>query len=163
MTVSTQDYLRRQYDVTKAVGDVIVGSDATFEIEGHEAHYLLIKQFPWPQLSPQGEIERPMPMGLAKWQPQQVKINQQGPIAIFETKAGHVDALTLDLLRSGARFNAWLYEGTPERYVRAKRIEDAFIQLDSPDRDWENRSQPLVFSGTVFFHYLGETKDGTSY
>jgi hypothetical protein len=31
------------------------------------------------------------------------------------------------------------------------------MQMDAVDRDWENRSQILQFSGTLFYHYFGET------
>jgi hypothetical protein len=145
------------------MGDKAVSSDFTFEIDGFEQYYLLTKQCPWPELSPQGEIEVPGPLGSKLWQPQQIGTALQGPISLFETAAGHIDQLMVNLIRGGARFNAWIYEGTPERFVRAKRILDCFIQLDSPDRDWENRSQVLTFSGTLFFHHFGEQKTGTGY
>jgi len=88
---------------------------------------------------------------------------------MFETIAGHLDQMMVDLITKGgtyasggATFNAKIYEGTPEKFLRAKRIVDAFIQLDDPDRDWENRSQPLIFNGTLFFHYFGEIIPGNS-
>ena len=49
-----------------------------------------------------------------------------------------------------------------EPYLRYKRIEECFLQIDDPDRDWENRSQVLTFSGTMFYHYYGEVVSGNS-
>jgi hypothetical protein len=32
--------------------------------------------------------------------------------------------------------------------------------FDNPDRDWENRSQVTMVSGTLNFHYFGEKIPG---
>ncbi len=162
MTVSTASYLKTFYNATQALGAKVVSSDFTFEIEGFEQYFLLCKQAPWPELSPAGEIEVSTPLGAAMWQPQQLKVHQQGQIALMETVAGHIDTMMIDLIVRGGTFNAKVYEGTPQSFLRAKRIVDCFIQLDNPDRDWENRSQVLLFTGTVFFHYFGETLSGNS-
>lgn len=149
-------YLKGLYSSTAALGDKVISSDAYFEIEGHEELGLLIKQFPWPELSPGGEIEVPMPLGTARWQTQQLKINQQGQLTFMETQAGHVQKLMEDIIfNNGGRFNATVYEGMPDDHTRKASIRDCFIQLDNPDRDWENRSQIMQISGTLFFHYFG--------
>jgi hypothetical protein len=162
MTVSTAGILKSHYDATRAAGDKAINSDFAFEIEGFEQNWLLCKQAPWPELSTQGEIEVPSPLGSTMWQQQQLKTAMQGPISMFETVNGAVDKMLVDLIRKGGYFNAKIYEGTPQKFLRAKRIVDCFIQLDTPDRDWENRSQVLTFSGTLFYHYFGETIEGNS-
>lgn len=162
MTVSNAAYLKQFYDAAAAQGAKAVSSDFAFEIEGFEQMYLLTKQCPWPELSPGGEIEGAGPLGSGFWQPQQAKVNQQGPISLYETVAGSVDKMLIDILANGGTFNAKVYEGTPVKYLRAKRITDCFIQMDNPDRDWENRSQILTFSGTLFYHYFGEVITGNS-
>lgn len=162
MTVSTASLLKGHYDTTRALGAKVISSDFAFEIEGFEANWLLAKQCPWPEISPTGEIEVPMPLGANMWQPQQIKIAQQGQISMQETVAGSIDNMLIDIIARGGLFNAKVYEGTPQKYLRAKRIVDCFMQMDNPDRDWENRSQVLVFSGTLFFHYFGETLPGNS-
>lgn len=154
--VKTAAYLKGIFNSTAALGDKVVSSDAFCEIEGFEQIGLLIKQFPWPELSPGGEIEVPMPNGSARWQPQQLRTHQQGPVTFMETQAGHVQAFMEQVIfNSGARFNAKIYEGTPEDYSRVCKIRDCFIQLDNPDRDWENRGQIMMIAGTLFFHYFG--------
>lgn len=153
--VKTGAYLKTLYASTVALGDKVISSDATMEIEGHEVLYLLIKQFPWPELSPGGEIEVPGPLGMASWQPQQLKTHQQGQITFMETEAGHIDELMTSLLASGGRFNAKVYEGTPDDYKRVLQIRNCFVQLDPPDRDFENRGQILLVAGTIFYHYFG--------
>jgi hypothetical protein len=108
MTVSNPAYLQSLYNTTRSMGDKAISSDAAFEIEGFEQMWLLTKQFPWPELSSAGEIEIPMPLGAAKWEPQQVKINQQGQITLMETKIGHVSKMMLNLI-----------PGSPHHRIRA--------------------------------------------
>lgn len=163
MTVSTGNYLKGFHDQAQALGAKAISSDFAFEIEGFEQYWLLCKQAPWPELSPTGEIEVANPLGATLWQPQQLKVAHQGQISLMETVAGSIDQMMVNLITSNAaRFNAKIYEGTPTRYLRAKRIQDCFLQLDNPDRDWENRSQVLMFTGTLFYHYFGEVMAGNS-
>lgn len=162
MTISTPQYLKNMHDSTRAMGRKAINSDFTIEFEGYEGMYLLAKQCPYPVVTPGGEIEVPTPLGSTVWEAQQVKTAQQGSISFLETVAGDVDQFLVNLIANGGYFNAKIYEGTPKKYIRYKRITDAFITLDAVDRDWENRSQPLTFAGTMFFHYYGETVDGNS-
>lgn len=162
MTTSNANYLKTFYDATKALGNKVVNSDFSLEIEGFEQNYLLAKQCPWPDVSVAGEIEVPSPLGATLFEPQQLKVAKQGQVSFMETVAGSVDQMLVDIIAKGGTFNAWIYEGTPTKYLRRKRIVDCFIQVDDPDRDWENRSQVLMFSGTMFFHYFGETESGNS-
>lgn len=156
MSVSSADYLKKLFGQTQSLGDKAISSDFALEIEGYEAMWLLSKQCPWPSLSPGGEIEVPGPLGMAQWQPQQLKVHQQGQITLQETVHGNINAMLLNLLKNKGRFNAKIYEGDPQKFTLAKRITDCFLVLDNPDRDWENRSQVLTFSGTMFFHYFGD-------
>lgn len=160
MALSLSSYLKTFYDATKNLGNKAISSDFTMEIEGYESTYLLCKQAPWPEMSSAGEIEVPTPLGAAAWQPQQLRTNQQGAVSFQETVAGSIDRMLIDIIASGGTFNAKIYEGTPLNFIRAKRIQDAFLQMDNPDRDWENRSQVLLFTGTMFFHYFGEEIPG---
>lgn len=162
MTVSAVQYLKELNNATVNMGAKVVNSDFTFEIAGFEQSYLLCKQAPWPVLSSGGEIEVFTPLGGQKWQPQQLKTAQQGPITMSETVAGSVDKLFLDILARGGTFDATVYEGTPSKYLRAKRLRSCFLVLDNPDRDWENRAQILQFTGTLFFDYFAEIIVGNS-
>lgn len=162
MTVSTPQYLKGFSESTRALGRKAINSDFTIEIEGYEGMFLLTKQCPWPVLTTGGEIEVPTPLGSTVWEAQQVKTAQQGAISFMETAAGDIDQMLVDLIKDGGYFNAKIYEGTPKKYLRYKRIEDCFIQLDPVDRDWENRSQVLTFSGTMFYHYYGDVTEGNS-
>lgn len=164
MTVSTASYLKGFYDQTRALNDKVISSDFTFEIEGFESTYLLAKQCPWPTSAPQGEIEVPSVLGSVYYMAQQHKYHHQGQVSLMETRPGDIDQMLVNLLArdSQARFNAKIYEGTPARYLRYKRIVDCFIQMEDPDRDWENRTQLLILSGTMFYHYFGEVVQGNS-
>jgi len=162
MTVSNASYLKTFYDATKALGKKAINSDFTFEIEGFEQTYLLAKQCPWPDVAVAGEIEVPSPLGATLFEPQQIKVAHQGQVSFLETVAGSVDQALVDIIANGGTFNAKIYEGTPDKHLRYKRITDCFLQIDDPDRDWENRSQVLTFSGTMFFHYFGELVQGNT-
>ncbi len=162
MTVSTSALLKGHYDATRALGAKAISSDFSLEIEGFEQSWLKCKQFPWPQTAPAGEIEVPMPLGSMMYQAQQIKIAHQGQISLLEDVAGSVDQMLVNLIAKGGYFNAKVYEGTPQQYLRVKRIVDCFVQVDDPDRDWENRSQVLMITGTAFFHYFGEIGAGNS-
>lgn len=160
MTVSAAEFLKGSYNAQRLLGDKAIASDATMVIEGFENMSLLIKQFPWPILSTGGEIEVPGPMGLTSWQPSQLKIAQQGAVQIMETVGGQAHDFAEALVSRGGRFQAAVYEGTPDRFTRGLRIVDAFVQLDNPDRDFESRQQILLVSGTIFFHYFGDKVAG---
>lgn len=162
MTVSNAAYLKGFHDTSKAQGAKVINSDFALEIEGFEQNWILTKQCPWPELSTAGEIEVSGPLGSAEWLAQQVKTNLQGAITMMETTAGYIDQMLLNLIVNGGIFQAKAYEGTPQKFLSAKRLVDCFIQVDSTDRDWENRSQPLLISGTIFFHYFGEIIPGNS-
>jgi len=162
MTVSNNQYMKGFYDVTQTLGSKVISSDFTFEIDGFEQNYLLCKQAPWPELSSGGEIEVPSILGSASWESQQAKFHQQGQVAFMETVAGSIDNMLVNLLTRGGKFDATIYEGTPLKFLRAKRIRNCFLQIDNPDRDWENRAQILLFTGTMFFHYFGEVIPGNS-
>lgn len=162
MTVSNAAYLKSFHDVTVGLGHKIINSDFTFEIEGFERYYMLAKQCPWPILTPTEGIEVPTVLGAALWEKGQVKFNQQGAVAFQETQLGHIDKLLIDLIAKGGEFNAKIYEGTPQKFLIAKKIIKCTIQADPIDRDWENRTQPMMITGTMFYHYYGETVPGNS-
>jgi len=162
MTVSTSAYLKGFYDSTVAIGAKVIASDFALEIEGFEGNWLLAKQCPWPTVTPAGEIEIPTALGAKQWQSQQLDVAQQGQVSLQETVAGSIDNMLIGIIMNGGYFNAKIYEGTPVKYLRYKRIVDCFIRCDPLDRDWENRSQPLMFNGTMFYHYFGEIEEGNS-
>lgn len=162
MTVSNSAYLKQHFDAAKAIGAKAIAADFAVEFKGYESMWLLCKQFPWPVTSVQGEVEVPGPLGVVTYQPQQIKVAHQGQVALLETVAGSIDKMLIDIISKGGIFDGTVYEGTPQKYLRKKSFVDAFLNIDDPDRDWENRSQVLQFSGTIFYHYFGETDAGNS-
>nr|WP_319566310.1 hypothetical protein [uncultured Rhodoferax sp.] len=160
MAVTAAEVLRGMYNTARTMGDKSINSDATFVIEGHSELALLTKQFPWPTLSPGGEVAVPGPIGTEAWQAQQLKLNQQGQISFMETVQGRIQQFLEEVISTGAKFDATVYEGTPDRFHRACKLRDCFFQSDNTDRDWENRSAITLMNGTLFFHYFGETIPG---
>lgn len=155
MAVTSAAYMKGLFNQTVALGQKSVNSDAWFEIKGYEGLSLLVKQFPWPELSTAGEIEVPLPLGGAMWQPQQTKFNQQGAITFMETVDGAIGRFMKEILDQGGFFDATVYEGTPDNNTRKEELIQCFFQTDPVDRDMENRSQITQISGTLFYHYFG--------
>jgi hypothetical protein len=160
MTLNTDTYLGQALNQLQTFGDKSISSDATMVIDGFEQYRFLFKQFPQPTLSSAGEIEIAGPMGTTTGQPQQAKTFQQGQVAIYETVDGDAEKLNRAILAKGGQFSASIYEGTLEKHTRGWRIFKAWFQFDNPDRDWENRGQVTMLTGTMFFHYTGETLPG---
>jgi len=156
MAVTRPDILQEIILNTIALGDKAVASDAYMEIEGYEGMSGLIKAFPWPVLTSQGEIEVPTPMGGAYWQQQQIKMNHQGAVTLSETVSGTVAKFLKEIIDQGGYFKARAYEGTPSSYTRKTTLPRCFFVLDNPDRDQESRSQLLNITGTMFFLYFGD-------
>lgn len=167
MAVSDATYLKALHDDAKNTGDKVISSDFMFEILGNDnisgGAAMFCKQVPFPVLSPEGEIEIISPMGSKVVQPQQVLTAKQGAISFMEDIVGSVDNMTLELLLNQGVFDAKVYEGTVDYHVRVKTLRNCFIVLDDADRDWENRSQVLEFTGTLHFHYYGEDETGDGY
>lgn len=160
MSISSPEVLKGFYNLGKAVGDKSMNSESFIEFAGHPDIGILIKQFPWPVLSPGGEVEGAGPMGSAYWRPQQLKVNQQGQITIQETVTGAAHAFLMDVIAKGGTVNGTVYEGNPTAFYRGAKIVDAFFVVEPVDRDWENRSVVTAYSGTMFYHFFGEMLPG---
>jgi hypothetical protein len=160
MAVSTGLYLKRFHESTWSQGDKVVNSDFTFVIDGYEDSYLRAKQFPFPQLSTGEPIEIASVLGTNYTQAGQVQFYRQGSIAFYETVLGLTNNLLVDLIAQGGEFNAWVYHGTMENYIWKRRIVKCHTMIESPDLDWENRTQPLLLTGTLHYHYYGEEEKG---
>lgn len=156
MTVSNESYLSESLDSVMALGDKDINSDAFMVIDGYEQERFLFKQFPWPVLTPEGNVEVPMPMGLKHHQPAQINIAQEGAVTMMETKAGHIKAMLHAINEQGGRFNARVYRGTYENPSDTARITLAFLRVEPMDRDIENRTQVSMWSGTMYYHYVGK-------
>lgn len=156
MTVSTGSTVKALFSAARAQGEKAINSDAYLEVVGNEALGMLCKQFPWPILTTAGEIEVPMPMGTASWQAQNLKPNQQGGITFMETVDGQVGQFIKAINEQGGYFDAVVYEGTPDKHTRKEKLYSCFLQCDPVDRDWENRGQIVLITGTLFYHYFGD-------
>lgn len=156
MAVDTAEQLGSTYNIMRSIGAPSVNSDAFCEVIGFEQMGFLIKQFPWPVLASRGEIEVPMPNGGMTYKPQNIKTEFQGPVQLKETADGAVHRFLKELVSRKLEFDALIYEGTAERFTRGMKVRGCFFQIDTADRDWENRSQLTLLSGTMFGNYFGE-------
>ncbi|MDG9809411.1 MULTISPECIES: hypothetical protein [Pseudomonas] len=155
MTVSKLAVLSRTFQNTNDMGAKAVQSDATVVIEGYEDMVLLFKQFPWPVATATDVIEYFGPVGQKMVQPQQSKTKQEGPFTIYETVNNHADLFLKNLIEQGGEFNATVYAGRPDDFKMKHEIKKAILVCDTPDRDWENDTSPLMISGTLHYHWFG--------
>ncbi|MAK91984.1 MAG: hypothetical protein CMI13_12210 [Oleibacter sp.] len=160
MAVSSTNTLQNIHSQVGAMAKKAMNSDFTVVIAGYDQFQFLTKQFPWAVLTPGEGVEVAAPMGTVEWQASQVHVNQQGAISLYETEDGMVDNMLVSMLVNGGTFDCVVYQGTPERFTKAKRYRKCFINAEPVDRDWENRTQPMMVTGTLFYHYYGEDLDG---
>lgn len=166
MAVTRASVIKSFHDTSRAMGDKRVAADYSLQIDGHEDSWLLCKSQFWPELTAGEGIEVPTPLGAGMWQPSQCKFHQQSQVTFQESKHGIIQAMFADLLlcsnpAGAARFNAWVYYGTPDSYVQRARILDAFITAEPVEVDWENRTQLVTVPATVFYHFYGQYESGT--
>ena len=163
MAVSTGNTLKNIHNRVHDGAQVAVTSDFTAQIVGYEdATFKLVRQIPWAVLTTGEAMEVPGPMGTVHWQATQANGHQQGAVAFLETVTGSADALLVALLAEGGTFDMVVYEGTPERFTRAKRYKKCSLTAEPVDRDWESRQQPLQINGTLFYHYYGDDLEGNA-
>lgn len=162
MAISLGSVLRNFHGLANAMGKKVIASDFTVQIKGYENLYLLTEQCPWPVVTSQGSIEIPSILGSSRAQPQQNKTMFDGDVSFQETVMGNIDQLMVNLIVQGGTFNCRVFEGTPQKYLRYKDLEDCFIVINPTQRNWENRTEVLKFEGAMTYHYYGETVEGNS-
>lgn len=160
MTNTAYDIAGEHYAASRAQGRKAISSDFTAVINGQEALWILTKQIPWAFQGSAGEIEVPMPLGLAGWERQQNKVNKQGTITFFETVDHKIEQGLRAILANGSDQGGWfdlkVFHGVPNKHIGGKEYKDCFFVPDDADTDWENRSQILTVTGQLFFHYFGK-------
>jgi len=160
MAVSNLNALKSAHAAVGGMSKKAVTSDFSFVIKGFEQFRFLVKQVPWAVLSHGEPMEIPCELGLVEWQPTQAKTHLQGAITMMETEDGMVDNMLISMLMQGGEFDAIVYEGTRDKFTRAKRYTKCHTVMEPADRDWESRQQPLLLSGTLYFHYIGDDIPG---
>ncbi len=160
MAVSTGSYMKGFQETTRTLGHKATADEFTMEIKGFEHTYLLVKTQFWPELSVGETIEIPTVLGSKMVQPAQVNFTFQKSIALQETNAGVISKMLVELLCNGGTFDAKVYHGTPQNFVEAREIIECHLVLEMPETDFENRTQPLLFTGQIAGHYYGETITG---
>lgn len=155
MTVNTHPVLSTTHQNTRDLGRKASAADAVLVIEGFEGVQLLCKQFPWPMGTVKDGMESYGPNGQMFVQPTNTKTVYEGPVAFYETINGTINKALIDMIQSGAVFQATAYAGRPDDFTDSKDIVDAFLVMDTPDRDWESDT-PLLCAGTLKFHWFAE-------
>lgn len=162
MPINDAAYMERQFRLVQSLGEKVNAGDATMEPNGFPGMYLTIKQFPHPTISGGNEIEVPGPGGMSMYQQQPIDTKVTGGITFLETSSGFVKQFFRDVIAVGGYFDCRIYEGTPERHTRSYLLEQCFVKIDPSDRDWENKTQVLMLTGTFFGHFFGRQFAGNA-
>lgn len=158
--INTATFHQNNFRLTQALGAKLNAGDATFQPIGFDGLYLLIKQFPHPTVAGGDSIEVPMAGGGVYLEQAPLRTAFEGPVSIHETEAGTAKQFFRDVLATGGYFNGRIFEGTPARFVRSYLVERCWIQIDTSDRDWENRGTLLTLTGTLRGNYFGDERPG---
>lgn len=162
MSLELKDMLLGNYKAVRAMGDKIIDADAQLVVDGLEKYRFLAKEFPHPAPLSSGEAAESFgPNGQKFWQPTNANTAQQGSIILYCYADGHTeDFLSIIKNNLGGKFNALVYEGTMEAHLRAYRIRDAILTLETGTRSQENKTQILTLTGQLSFHFFDEREDG---
>ena len=128
MTNTAYDIAGEHYAASRAQGRKAISSDFSAVINGQEALWILTKQIPWAFQGSAGEIEVPMPLGLAQWERQNNKINKQGTITFFETTDHKIEQGMREILANGGINSGWfdmkVFHGVPNKHIGGKEYKD---------------------------------------
>lgn len=153
--VTYQDYFK-DYQTARAMGAAMLASNAMLVPESRPDFALLIKSFPkfLPTLNDPAEVN--YGGGLQSTVASVPKTSFEGSMTLIETDTG-----------KGLEFAEWitivgdtdflLYDGRADRYIRVHRYYGCKVTLDVGEIDSENRSQILMYNGTIKGHYFGQT------
>lgn len=153
--LQSPETLRSNFLAAQALGDKLFSSDAILVPENRPDMFLLFKEFPMPVLSTGEAAEAPLPHGAVTYEVTQLKVNHQGQVSIADTTQKEVEKFIAEVINNKGKFNAYLYEGTQEKYAKAYYLENCSLALEPVGRDTEARQQLLYITGTIFFNYFG--------
>ena len=160
MAVNTGSYMKALHESTRALGNPSISSDYMLEIKGFENTALLITNQFWPELSVGESIEIPTLLGTKMLRPAQTRFDFQKAISMKEVEPGVISKMLIDILCQGATFDAKVYHGNPQHFIEAREIIECHLVIEMPETAFENRTQPLLFTGQIAGHYYGETITG---
>lgn len=152
--VTYQDYFK-DYQTARAMGAAMLASNAMLVPEARPDFALLIKSFPkfLPTLNDPAEVN--YGGGLQSTVASVPKTSFEGSLTFIETDTG-----------KGLEFAEWIaivgdtdfifYDGRVDRYIRAHRYHGCKVTFDVGEIDSENRSQILMYNGTIKGHYFGQ-------
>jgi len=156
MAVSTGSYMKGFHETARTLGSPSIASDYMLEIKGFEHTALLIVGQFWPELSVSEAIELPAVAGTKMLRPAQTRFDFQKSISMKETEPGIISKMLIDILCQGATFDATVYHGNPAHFIEAREIKECFLIIEMPETSFENRTQPLLFTGQIAGHYYND-------
>lgn len=159
MPIQTADYHRSNYLRQIALGRKLNAGESVFVPVGFNGIELLVKSFSTPYLSG-GEAYETFGPGFRTFDQAQPDTSFQSAITFYDTEAGTTRQFLTDIVAQGGFIDAWIYEGTADRYTAAYLLERCIIKVDPVERDFESRTQSLLISGQISYNFFGTRKPG---
>ncbi|MFZ1890562.1 MAG: hypothetical protein WAU37_00045 [Formosimonas sp.] len=162
MSLELKDALLSNYKSVRALGNKVIDADAQLVIDGFENYSIVAKEFPHPAPLTSGEaIESFGPNGQKFLQASNANTAQQGSIVLYCYDDCHNNG-QLDAIKNkmGGSFDAVVYDASAEAHLRAYRIRDAFITIETIKPYQENKTQILKLTEQLWYHYLEERVEG---
>lgn len=162
MTVNTGAFLHNTYNIAQSIGTDATNSDATLVIIGRENLHVKIKSFPDPTSLPAEPIVVPLPLGNETNKPGQAKTSFSGSASFVETEDRVIERTFTEIkFETGGYFDAWLYHGTPDKFVNRKKLRNCFFAMGAPvQRDFQSNTEILLLEGDITGNYFGEIEEG---
>jgi len=153
--VTIQDMFQ-DFQTAQALGSVMLASTGALVPIGYEHMALLFKSFSKPVSTLLDPAEYFLAGGLQMSAPTIPKTLFEGSAAVIETDTGQATAFA-EAMQLAGEMDFILYDGRPDRAMRAHQLHKCKMTFDIAEVDSENRSQPMIFQIQMKFNYFGLT------
>lgn len=160
MALSSAAFLKEHVNLTQTMGENATNSDATLVIDGYEKFFIKVKSFPDPTGGISEPVVVPLPLGNETNKPAQAKTSFSGSATFIETEDRAIEKMLTQIKKDGGYFDAWIYHGTPDKYVNRKRIKHCFVTMQPAQRDFQSNTEVYLLEGEITGNYFGEIEKG---
>lgn len=153
--VTYQDMFK-DWQTAKSMGSAMLASNAILVPKARPDLAMLIKSFPKFLATLNDPAEVNYAGGLQATVASIPKTSFEGSLTLIETDTGKGMELA-EWMGTVGSTDFYLYDGRQDRYMRVHEYFDCKITLDVGEIDSENRSQILMYNGTIKGMYFGQT------
>lgn len=151
-----RDYSRDEQSA-KSLGAGMLQCNAMLVPEIAPEIALLISNFPRPIVTNNDPAEFNLAGGAQTHVAGAPKTRYQGSFQMIETDTGQGAAFAELLVACGGTTNCIVYDGRPDRFLRANELRNCAITIESPEGDAEGVSTIMRLSGQMTYNFYGST------